>query len=160
MNNVEGYERVQNAHSIATEELLRRATKEEYGKYTISLPIVPSNNSNALWIPLLLDSCPPTIISVSSSVSFREARIFVRRRIIVDVSMIYATRAQITWFANGEQVCANDSCYTPTLSDVGKTLTVVITPLGTNHDGRGCEEAYQFQRPVEAFPSFANMSIV
>jgi len=160
MNNVEGYERVQNAHSIATEELLRRATKEEYGKYAISLPIVPSNNSNALWIPLLLDSCPPTIISVSSSVSFREARIFVRRRIIVDVSMIYATRAQITWFANGEQVCANDSCYTPTLSDVGKTLTVVITPLGTNHDGRGCEEAYQFQRPVEAFPSFANMSIV
>jgi len=151
---LEGYERVQNTHSLAIQELLRRATKEEFGKYAISLPIFPSNDSHAfLLMTLLLDSCPPTITSVSSSTSFHGARIFVSIQIVVEVSIIYATKAQITWFTDGEQVCADSSCYTPTTADVGKALTVVIAPLRTNHDGRGCEEAYQFDRLVEAFSS-------
>jgi mRNA deadenylase 3'-5' endonuclease subunit Ccr4 len=42
--------------------------------------------------------------------------------------------------------------YTPTEEDVGKIVSVVLVPYRHDHDGTGCEEAYEFQRIVEKLP--------
>ena len=159
---MEGYERVNYADSLTINEVLYRAATlaDDLGRYALSVPVVTSNkNSSATsWIPLELESCPPTITSVSTFGSFKETHLFERTPIVVEVGVLYATKTRISWFAGLEEVCADSPCYTPTSADVGKVLTVVIVPQRLDHDGVKCEEAYQFQRRVEALPALPNVT--
>ncbi|KAL7544008.1 hypothetical protein ACHAXR_013415 [Thalassiosira sp. AJA248-18] len=166
---MKGYEHVEYTNSSLTinEVLHRAANMTNLNKYALSVPITVGGKSTttSLVVPLLLNSCPPTITSVSTFGSFNETHVFERTPLVVEVSLLYAIKAQFTWFANGEQVsCAasnssssSSSCYTPTKDDVGKILTVLIVPQRKNHNGKGCEEAYQFKRVVECLPSLPNL---
>jgi len=91
--------------------------------------------------------------------------------VVVHVDTIYASHSRVDWYLNGEQRCHtticdarlnNDRhCYTPSPSDVGKELAIVITPIAAaattaelliSHNGRGCEQAYQFLKTIEPLP--------
>ncbi|KAL7550367.1 hypothetical protein ACHAWF_013611 [Thalassiosira exigua] len=154
---MEDYECVDFTTSLTIDEVLHKAeTMSDIENYALSVPI--SSTNGTLWVPLLLNSCPPTITSVSTFGSFDQSYVFERTPIVLEVGLCHATKAKISWFADDNQVCANSNCYTPTEADVGKTLTVVITPQRPNHGGRGCEEAYQFKRKVEALPPLPNLN--
>mmetsp|Transcript_24748 Transcript_24748/g.59661 ORF Transcript_24748/g.59661 Transcript_24748/m.59661 type:complete len:1020 (+) Transcript_24748:65-3124(+) len=154
---MKGYERIDFTDSLSINEILQRsASIADLGSYALSVPI--ASDGTISWTPLMIDSCPPTITSVSTFGSFNESHIFEQTPVAVEVGLLYATMAQIKWFADGEQVCANSPCYTPTNSDVGKILTVVITPERQDHNGKDFEEAYQFKRRVEALPLLPNMT--
>jgi mRNA deadenylase 3'-5' endonuclease subunit Ccr4 len=151
------YERLDDVSAFSIEDLLKRANKENFGKYAISVPIELSD-FKTMHVPLMVDPCPPTITSVATFGSFEHTRLFEKTPLVVEVGLLFAKKAKITWFAGGEEVCHDNHCYTPTKSDVGKVLTVVITPLRPGHDGKGCEEAYQFKRPVETLPHLPILS--
>lgn len=156
---IKGYEQVKYKDSLTIDEVLNQAANmTDLGSYALSVPFVTASNSGSTsWVPLLLESCPPTIKSVSTFGSFNDSHLFERTPIVVEVGLLYATEARITWFADGELVCSDSSCYTPTKSDVDKVLTVVIVPQRSDHGGKGCEEAYQFKRRVEALPFLPNV---
>ena len=151
------YERLDNVDSFSIEELLKRANKDDFGTYVVSVPIEISQ-SEIMHVPLMVDPCPPTITSVATFGSFDHTRLFEKTPLVVEVGLLFATKARITWFAGYEEVCCDSKCYTPTSSDVGKVLTVVVTPLRPGHDGKGCEEAYHFKRPVDALPPLPILS--
>jgi hypothetical protein len=147
---MDGYELVE-INSLTINEVLQQATTVAgLGRYAISVPIVFNDRTSR--IPVMIESCPPTITRVSTFGSFDESHLFVETPIVVEVGLLYSTGARIAWFADREQVCADSPCYTPAESDVGKVLTVVVIPQRPDHDGRGCEEAYQFKRRVEKLP--------
>lgn len=148
----EEYEKLDDMNAFSIEDLLKRANKDNFGTYAITVPIEVSN-SETMHVPLMVDPCPPTITSVSTFGSFEHTRLFENTPLVVEVGLIFAKKAKVSWFADGKEVCHDSHCYTPTKSDVGKVLTVVVTPLRPGHDGRGCEEAYQFKRSVETLPS-------
>lgn len=97
-------------------------------------------------------SNPPTLLSLETFENFT-SHIFTGVPIVLRTTIIYATHATITWFANNEVVRQDSHVYTPTVHDVGKRLTVLITPLRLNHSGEGCQEAYSFSRLVEVLPT-------
>ena len=141
------------ANSLTIDELLRRAmTDANIGSYAISVP-ASFNDDRTSPIQVTIESCPPTITSVSTFGSFVESHLFANTPVVVEVGLLYSTCVRITWFADREQVFPDGPCYTPTENDVDKVLTVLIVPRRPDHDGRGCEEAYQFQRRVEALPA-------
>ena len=143
--------------STINEVLQHASNGSNLDMYALSVPISMPNNTTS-WVPLILDSCPPTITSVSTFGSFNESHLFECTPIVVEVGLLYATKARITWFADGKQVCGDNSCYTPTKDDIGKVLTVVIVPRRYNNNGIRCEEAYQFKRKVEALPALPNVT--
>jgi len=151
------YEKVDDVNSFSIEELLKKANKDDFGKYAISVPIEISQ-SETMHVPLMVDPCPPTITSVATFGSFDHTRLFENTPLVVEVGLLFAKKAKIVWFADGEKVCHDNHCYTPTKSDVGKVLTVVVTPMRPGHDGKGCEEAYQFKRRVDALPPMPILS--
>jgi 2',5'-phosphodiesterase len=101
----------------------------------------------------MIQSCLPTITRVSTFGSFHDTHVFENTPIVVEVDVLHSTDVLISWFADGQLVCANSAYYTPTSCDVNKVLTVVIVPHRPDHNGKGCEEAYQFQRRVEELPA-------
>ena len=161
----EGYERVASDHfnSLTIDEMLRRAaaatSKTDRDRFVLALPVSCRDGKHGHRattkqhrLNFLLDSCPPTITSVTTFGSFEESHLFERTPIVVEVKSLYSTEVQIAWFVNDALVCSNSSWYIPTASDVGKMVTVAIVPKRYDHDGKGREEAYQFARCVEALP--------
>eukprot|EP00591_Stephanopyxis_turris_P016083 CAMPEP_0195536940 /NCGR_PEP_ID=MMETSP0794_2-20130614/46978_1 /TAXON_ID=515487 /ORGANISM="Stephanopyxis turris, Strain CCMP 815" /LENGTH=808 /DNA_ID=CAMNT_0040670507 /DNA_START=406 /DNA_END=2832 /DNA_ORIENTATION=+ len=102
-------------------------------------------------VPLQIEACPPTILSVKTFESF-ESHLFVGVPLIVQTEVIHTTRSVVAWFANGLQVCFDSPCYIPTEADIGKYLSVLIVPVRPGHNGEGHEEAYRFKLPVEPLP--------
>ena len=162
-NIMEGYESVK-YDSVTINEMLQQASNMNLEEYALSVPITGNNtkvsSSTSRSIPLVLESNPPTITSISTFGSFTDSHLFVNTPLVITVKSIYTTGVQITWFANDKQVCQDSICYTPTQEDVGKVISVVIIPYRTNdnHDGKGYEEAYQFKRCVEVLPDMPIMS--
>jgi mRNA deadenylase 3'-5' endonuclease subunit Ccr4 len=147
---VDGYELVTVDGSLTIGEVLRLAMTESDGSggYAVSVPVAWSSSR----IPITIESCPPTITSVSTFGSFVDTHLFVNTPIVVDVGLLYSTGALITWFVDRERVRADGPCYTPKVSDIGRVLTVVIVPQRPGHDGEERGEAYQFKRRIEALP--------
>ncbi|KAL3807569.1 hypothetical protein ACHAXA_000694 [Cyclostephanos tholiformis] len=148
---MDGYELVNVDSTLTIDEVLRRAMifANDIESYAVSIPIERSSSR----IPIMIESCPPTITRVSTFGSFGEGHLFVNTPIVVEVGLLYSTGALIIWYADRERVRADGPCYTPTESDIGKVLTVVIVPQRPGHDGRERKEAYQFKRRVEALPA-------
>ena len=130
---------------------------------------------NNITLSLRVDACPPTIVLVDTFEDF-SSRIFCDVPLVVQVQTLFATDTKMDWYVGDQQVqsnicnCSNDardtnngnyygksvSSYTPQLSDIGKQVSLLITPLrrtqNAYHTGQGYEEAYQFEYSVEALP--------
>jgi mRNA deadenylase 3'-5' endonuclease subunit Ccr4 len=91
---------------------------------------------------------PPTILRVSAYEKF-ESSIFPGVPIHVKVETLFASAVIVDWYADGTRVCQNSPVYVPTSNDATKELSVLITPVRPDHDGRGCQEAYRFKNRVE-----------
>ena len=150
---VDEYEFVNIESTITTlnEMLQRTMSVANLDNYALSIPVAFTGHTSR--IPIMIQSCLPTITRVSTFGSFYDTHVFENTPIVVEVDVLYSTDVLITWFADGQLVCANSSYYTPTGCDVNKVLTVVIVPHRPDHDGKGCEEAYQFKRRVEELPA-------
>lgn len=149
---VDEYEFV-NIESITTlnEVLHRTMSVANLDNYALSVPVACNDHTSR--IPIMIQSCLPTITRVSTFGSFHDTHVFENTPIVVEVDVLYSTDVLISWFADGQLVCANSSYYTPTSCDVNKVLTVVVVPHRPDHDGKGCEEAYQFKRRVMELPA-------
>lgn len=101
-------------------------------------------------INLLLDPCPPTVLSVRTFEDF-SADIFNGVPLVIETEVLHAERALIIWFVGEKQVCYDSHCYTPTLDDIGKKVTVFISPIRPGVS-TGYEEAYGFEQVVQKRP--------
>lgn len=112
----------------------------------------PSVNFNALETVFIdITPNPPTVLEVQTFENFT-AHNFVGVPIVVDTSIIHATKAIITWFINGNVVAHDSNSYTPVEEDIGRIVSILITPVRPDHNGEGCQEAYAFMNPVEPLP--------
>jgi mRNA deadenylase 3'-5' endonuclease subunit Ccr4 len=107
-------------------------------------------------VQLMVESCPPTICSVRTFEDFC-GRLFDGIPLVIEVDTLYSSHTIIDWYSSGIRVCSDTQCYTPTAADVGKLLTVIITPVRPDKDGE--PEAYQFINVVEATPQNDILSI-
>ncbi|KAL7548068.1 hypothetical protein ACHAWF_011353 [Thalassiosira exigua] len=101
---------------------------------------------------LSMVSNPPTLLDVRTFESF-SGELFVGVPLVIETDVIHATRAVVTWFADGEVAHCDSPTYSPKASDVGKRVSILVTPIRPGHNGSGCEEAYIFRNVVEPLPS-------
>eukprot|EP00934_Nitzschia_sp_Nitz4_P001995 Nitzschia sp. Nitz4//scaffold216_size36101//14825//16897//NITZ4_007778-RA/size36101-processed-gene-0.43-mRNA-1//-1//CDS//3329542185//1995//frame0 len=103
---------------------------------------------NGIDIPLKVECNPPTVLSVSTFEKF-EGLVFPGVPQLIQTEVLFATHAQIDWYADDECVCVDSPLYVPTMDDVNKTLSILIRPMRPGHDGADSQEAYQFVSKVE-----------
>lgn len=126
---------------------------------TVHLPSSDGRSSTPLC--LLVESCPPTITSVRTFEDL-EAFLFTRVPIIVQVDTLYATHCRVDWYVDGKlrqtTLEPRGHCFTPEDSDIGKEVALLISPFRVGnaqlhaHNGRGCEQAYRFQKSIYPLP--------
>ena len=108
-------------------------------------------------VKLEVEYNPPTILGVSTYDNF-EIQLFPLVPVVVDVELLYSDRAVVDWYANGDLVQQDSYSYTPSKSDGGKEVKILIRPIRSDHDGYGHEEAYVFQEKVaNSFPVNTNL---
>jgi mRNA deadenylase 3'-5' endonuclease subunit Ccr4 len=107
-----------------------------------------AGTSTSSTITLLVECNPPTILAVRTFEKFN-GKVFPCIPLVIEVDVLYATHAIVDWYVNRTRVCKDSRSYTPTFDDADKELSVMITPIRPNHNGEGCQEAYQFLEPVE-----------
>lgn len=103
---------------------------------------------STIVIPLVVECNPPTITSISTFEKFR-GKLFPGIPVVLEVETAFATSVVVDWFVNEDRVCSDSLCYTPTTEDGNKRLSVLVTPVRPDHDGSGCQEAYQFSNSIE-----------
>ena len=108
---------------------------------------LPNNNDQSI-ISLWVESCPPSILAVHTFEDFG-ACLFVDVPIVVTVEILFATRCRVDWYCNGALVLQDSPCFVPSESHVDATLSVLLTPFSSTHNGDGCQEAYQFQNRIQ-----------
>ena len=104
-------------------------------------------------------SCPPTILSVKTFENFK-AQVFDGIPMVVELDLLFATHATVTWFVDGEVMLQNSTQYTPTQNDIGKEISILIVPYNNIHNGAGCEEAYSFLHRVRPLPFMPILSSI
>ena len=110
--------------------------------------------SNDTELELKVTACPPTILEVRTFEEF-EALIFVGVPITVEPVVLHGCRTAVFWFLDGEPASVDNddtTTYTPTKDDVGKTVSVLLVPIGPHVPARGQEEAYRFRNAVQEMP--------
>ena len=119
-----------------------------------------SSSSLIRIIPLKLESCPPTILSVSTFLDF-QSNLFVGVPLCIETEVINAERARIIWFVDNRQVSYDSAVYTPEATDIGKSVSVLITPVRTFETSQGkdgtldyteYDEVYHFGHKVKPLP--------
>jgi hypothetical protein len=60
---------------------------------------------------------------------------------------------------DGKVVAHDSKLYAPSVHDIGKKLSVLITPVRPDHNGEGCQEAYEFVNAVEPLPLMPIMKL-
>jgi len=118
-----------------------------------------SVNFNALETVVIgITPNPPTVLGVQTFENFT-AQNFVGVPIVVETTIIYASRAIITWFVDGNVVAHDSKSYTPAVEDIGKSVSILITPVRPEHNGEGCQEAYEFVNAVQPLPLMPIMKL-
>jgi type IV secretory pathway VirB3-like protein len=118
-----------------------------------------SVNFNALETVFLnITPNPPTVLGVQTYENFT-AHVFVGVPLVIETTLIYATKAVITWFVNGQVVSHDSKMYSPSSEDVGKRISILITPVRPDHNGEACQEAYVFVNAVEPLPHMPIMEL-
>lgn len=110
-----------------------------------------------ITLSLRVDACPPTIQSVDAFEDF-SSKVFCEVPLVVQVETMFSSHAVVDWYIGNALVCPGSLSYTPQTSDIGKQVSVLITPRrtgeeGNHHSGQGYEESYRFQNVVEALPT-------
>jgi hypothetical protein len=129
-------------------ELWNQLSKQNANNTILSLDIKEESDSPP--IPVQVDACPPTILSVRTFEDFT-ASVFVGVPLVIETEVVHAERALIVWFANGRQVAYDSTIYTPTREDIGKELCVLISPIRQGLLS-GYEEAFTFEQLVQPRP--------
>jgi hypothetical protein len=109
-------------------------------------------------ILLSITSNPPTVLEVRTFENFT-ARNFVGVPLVVETTIIYATKAIITWFVDSQVVAHDSKSYSPSADDIGKRISILITPIRPGHNGEACQEAYTFVNLVEPLPTMPIMKL-
>ena len=118
-----------------------------------------SVNLNALeTVCIAIKSNPPTVLEVQTFENFA-ACTFVGIPLVVETNIIYATKTIITWFVDGKVVAHDSKSYSPSAEDIGKRVSILITPMRPDHNGNGCQEAYEFVNTVEPLPLMPIMKL-
>jgi len=118
-----------------------------------------SDNFNALETVFInITPNPPTVLEVQTFENFTACN-FVGVPLVVETTIIYATRAIITWFVDGKVVAHDSKSYAPSVEDIGKRVSILITPVRPDHSGEGCQEAYEFVNVVEPLPLMPIMKL-
>ncbi len=120
---------------------------------------VTVKSENMSFINMNVISCPPTILSVKTFENFK-AQVFDGIPMVVELELLFATHATVTWFADGEVRVRNSTQYTPTQNDIGKEISILIVPYNEIHNGTGCEEAYRFLHRVRPVPFMPILSSI
>lgn len=127
-------------------------TNQQVWTEAIATPLevnLPLENST---LSLNVDSCPPSILTVLSFEDFA-TRVFCHVPLVVEVQSLFTTHVVIDWYVDGQLVCSDSNSFTPEEAHIGKTVSVLISPVREGcHSGRGYEEAFQFQHKVEPLP--------
>lgn len=142
------YKRLDVSEEMTCAELWQDLSKFDRCK----LEITVTDDDEALPCEIPIDACPPTILSVSTFEDF-DVEPFVGVPIVIHTEVLHAARAVVVWFADSAEVATDTHVYTPTSSDIGKHLSVLIIPKGRENDGSGYEEAYTFENRVKPLPS-------
>lgn len=101
---------------------------------------------------LLLETSPPMIISVQVFEDF-DCCLFPGIPVVVNVETLFADGCRVDWYVGNRLVGQASAAYVPNEDDIDQTLSVLLTPFSSLHDGRGCEEAYRFARPIQPCPA-------
>ena len=118
-----------------------------------------SVNFNALETVFIgITPNPPTVLEVQTFENFT-AQNFVGVPIVVETTIIYATRAIVSWFVDGNVVAHDSKSYIPAVKDIGKSVSILITPVRPEHNGGGCQEAYEFVNAVQPLPLMPIMKL-
>ena len=99
---------------------------------------------------------PPTILAIRTFENFT-GELYTGVPLVIETDVIYSTRAVTTWFVNGQVTLHDSKMYTPTEEDIGKRISVLVTPIRPVHNGQGCQEACAFRNTVKPL---ADMPIV
>ena len=71
---------------------------------------------------------------------------------LLEVETRLADDCRVDWFADGRLVHADSRLFVPEECHIGSQISVLVTPHRQDHDGAGCEEAYEFTVPVQPRP--------
>lgn len=110
-----------------------------------------SSSSLTPNISLSFSPNPPTILSISTFEQF-DGKVCVGIPVVIQMELLYSTHAIVSWFVNGTLIQSNSPKFIPQSHHVGKSLSVLIIPIRSCHDGRQCQEAYQFRNKIETLP--------
>jgi hypothetical protein len=114
---------------------------------TTSIPLTSHE-----WIKFGIISNPPTLLSIQTFENFTP-HLFTSVPIVLRTNVLYATHTVISWFVDKEMVLQDSHMYTPTVRDIGKRISVLVTPMRPGNHGDGFQEAYSFTRLVELLPT-------
>ncbi|KAL7528002.1 hypothetical protein ACHAXR_002223, partial [Thalassiosira sp. AJA248-18] len=109
-------------------------------------------------INLGITSNPPTLLTIHTSENFT-GNLFTCVPLVVETTVIHATHAIITWFVGGQVALHDSKMYTPTAADIGKVVSILVTPIRVGNSGNGCQEAYSFSNPVKPLPTMPIMEL-
>ena len=154
----------QDSKNLVRSDDITNTNSSNYISSSSSVTSFPSSSPSTTSSPspsvetvhLDIISNPPTILSIQTFENFT-THVFVGVPLVVETTVLYATHAIVTWYVNAEVARHDSNSYTPTEDDVGKRISILVTPIRRGHDGEGCQEAYSFDNLVEGLP---NMPIV
>lgn len=151
-DDMDGYRRLAITDEVLSMELWQSLMHKS--KTRLWMDVLPEKEAG---ITLDVESCPPTLLYIHTFEDFN-SEVFVGVPLVIETKAIHSDHTLMVWFANDEQVCFNSYYYTPTDDDVGKRITVVISPL---HLDRltGYEEVYEFQKLVSKRPCLPILSL-
>jgi len=140
--------------NLTNAQLLEKATTTPYVAlvHHQALPQSQDELQQQEQIRLVLESCPPTVAEVQTYQDFG-AHLFAGVPVAVRVSTRFAAACRVDWYVDRQLVQRDSSVYVPRQQDIGKTVSVLLTPVSSScPDGHGYEEAYRFPRKVEPLP--------
>lgn len=138
---------------------ISRMSNAEFWGMGAERPLTIQISMNEIAINLYVEVNPPTVLSISTFENFG-AELFPGVPILVEAETIFASRAIVDWYADGDRICHDSFLYIPTAQDANKRLEIMVTPVRAGHNGDGCQEAYRFvERVAEMRPTNTTLDV-
>lgn len=131
------------------QDVLANTSNEAFWSMALSkaMEICITINGGMDTIRMPVECNPPTVIGISTFEKF-QSHLFPGVPVVLEIESAHATSVVVDWYVDAQVVCNNSLCYIPTKEDANKRLCALVTPKRADHNGRGCEEAYQFSHLV------------
>ena len=151
-DDMDGYRRLSISENVLSMDLWRSLMHKS--KTRLWMDVLPEKEAG---MTLDVASCPPTLLTIRTFEDFT-SHVFVGAPLVIETKSIHSDRTLVVWFANNKQVCFDSHYYTPTEDDIGKTITVLISPLRQDRP-MGYEEVYEFQNRVSRRPNLPILNL-